>query len=74
MSGPPVDFAAIARAHGARGYVIETAAQLQAALDELRGESGPAVLDLRIDPTARFAVNSRVRELSNFSARSSNES
>lgn len=77
MSGPPVDFAAVARAHGAKGYVIETVEQLRAALADLRSAGvagGPAVLDLRIDPTARFAVNARVRELSNFSARSSNES
>ncbi len=67
MSGPPVAFAEIARAHGAQGYRVESVAELRAALRE--PAEGPVLLDVRIDPTSRFAINGRVREISNFTAK-----
>jgi acetolactate synthase-1/2/3 large subunit len=66
MDGPPVDFAAIARAHGAAGYVAHDATELRRAVRQARG---PVVIDVRIDPEASFPVNARAQEISNWSAR-----
>lgn len=68
MDGPLIDFAALARAHGAHGFVVETIDDLRRAI-EGRSEEGPTVIDVRIDPTARFPMNARVQEISNFTAR-----
>lgn len=68
MDGPRVDFAALAAAHGAIGVRVDTADDLRRALRE-RCDDRPTVLDIRIDPGARFPVNPRVAEISNFTAR-----
>jgi acetolactate synthase-1/2/3 large subunit len=67
MLGPRVDFAAIAEAHGAKGYRVETVDELRAALRA--PTTGPVVLDVCIDRTAAFAINGRVKEISNFTAK-----
>jgi acetolactate synthase-1/2/3 large subunit len=67
MSGPLVNFAAIARAHGARGIEIDDAHQLALALQNLSPD-GPTVLDVRIDPRAVFPVNARVTDISHFTS------
>jgi acetolactate synthase I/II/III large subunit len=68
MDGPRVDFAAVARAHGARGCSISTLAELREALASGE-EEVPSVLDVHIDPSAAFPVNARAEEISNFTAR-----
>jgi thiamine pyrophosphate-dependent acetolactate synthase large subunit-like protein len=68
MHGPRVDFAALARAQGAHGFVAETLADLRAALAH-PPVGGPCVIDVHVDPTAAFPVNARVAEISNFTAR-----
>ncbi|MCH9686708.1 MAG: hypothetical protein K0V04_35070, partial [Deltaproteobacteria bacterium] len=65
MSGPTIDFAALARAHGAAGVVIETAQDLVEALSA-RPTDRPLLLDCRIDPAASFSANARVQELGTF--------
>lgn len=65
MDGPEIDFAALARAHGARGFVVRTLEKLALAVLG-RSTTGPTVLDVRIDRTAAFPANARVAELSNF--------
>jgi acetolactate synthase-1/2/3 large subunit len=66
FSTPLVDFAALARAMGAEGHVIETREELAAALDVRR--EGPVVLDVRIDPDVRLMGNQRVAALKQFKA------
>lgn len=44
------DFAAIARAYGAFGEVVETDAAFPAALERARASGGPALLHLKTDP------------------------
>ena len=68
MDGPRIDFAALARAHGARGCTVDTLDDLRSAI-ETRPTDGPMVLDIRIDPDARFPANARAQEISNFPAR-----
>lgn len=65
MSGPTIDFAALARAHGAAGVVIETAQDLVEAISA-RPTDRPLLLDCRIDPAASFSANARVEELGTF--------
>jgi thiamine pyrophosphate-dependent acetolactate synthase large subunit-like protein len=48
--------------------VARTADELRAAL-RARASDRPTVIDVRIDPEAAFPVNSRVQEISNFTAR-----
>ena len=61
---PATDFAALARAMGADGHVIESAADL-AALDiaALCARRGPTLLDVRIDPEAVPPMGMRMRVL-----------
>ena len=68
MIGPPIDFAAMARAIGARGARVHTMDELASAARDLcsSGDDGPAVIDVAIDPTAFFPNNARNRALSNF--------
>jgi acetolactate synthase I/II/III large subunit len=44
------DFAALARAYGAHGEVVERTDEFQAALDRALASAGPALLELRADP------------------------
>lgn len=46
------DFAALARAYGAYGEVVETTADFEAAFDRAVWSNGPALLELRMDPEA----------------------
>jgi acetolactate synthase-1/2/3 large subunit len=46
------DFAALARAYGAYGEVVEDTADFAAAFGRARGCGGPALLELRLDPEA----------------------
>jgi len=46
------DFAALARAYGAYGEVVERTADFPAAFERARAAGGPAILELRIDPEA----------------------
>ena len=50
---PQVDFAAFARAQGARAMRVDHEAQLDAALAEAMAADGPFVVDVRIDRGAR---------------------
>jgi acetolactate synthase-1/2/3 large subunit len=44
------DFAALARAYGAHGEVVERTGEFPAALDRALASAGPALLELRTDP------------------------
>jgi acetolactate synthase-1/2/3 large subunit len=46
------DFAALARAYGAHGEVVEHTADFAAAFERAAAANGPALLELRIDPEA----------------------
>ena len=46
------DFAALARAYGAHGEVVERTADFPAAFERARAAGVPAILELRIDPEA----------------------
>ena len=46
------DFAALARAYGAHGEVVERTADFAPAFERARAVGGPAVIELRIDPEA----------------------
>jgi len=67
MHGPRVNFAELAHAHGAQGFVAADISQLRAALRRVRHDV-PTVIDVRLDPNSRFPVNSRVSEISNFAS------
>lgn len=67
MHGPSVDFAALARAHGADGAIAHSVESLRTAL-RAAAPDRPLVIDVRIDPTSTFPVNARVQEISNFTA------
>jgi acetolactate synthase I/II/III large subunit len=58
------DFAALARAFGAHGAVVERTEDAGAALDEALAAGRPAVLELRVDPEAITPVQtlSEIRE------------
>ena len=61
---PRVDFAMIARAMGAEGYVIETVQDLQGlAVEDICRRKGPTVLDVRIDPEQIPPIDVRMRSL-----------
>ena len=47
---PPIDFAAVARACGGRGYTVEDPAQCGAVLDEALAAPGPALVQAAVDP------------------------
>jgi acetolactate synthase-1/2/3 large subunit len=64
--GPAVDFAALARAHGAHGVVIRTADDFAKLGPEVLQGVRPVVLDIRTDPRAMFANDGRNQQLSNF--------
>ena len=66
VDGPPVDFAALARAHGAHGVVIESAEDFAKLGPEAFQGRKPVVLDIRIDPGAMFAISGRAQQLGNF--------
>ena len=61
---PKVDFAALARALGAEGILIETPADLEGLdIPSLCSRRGPALLDVRIDPEEVPPLGSRIRVL-----------
>ncbi len=66
MDGPRVDFAALGRALGARGYTIRTADDLRALNGTLGLDGVPTVLDIDVDPNTSFGMNARVAELKSF--------
>lgn len=67
--GPPIDFAAMAQAFGARGINVKTADDFARLPADLARASVPTVLDIRIDPTAFFGNNARVKTISHFGSR-----
>jgi acetolactate synthase-1/2/3 large subunit len=58
-----VDFAQMANAFGAKGFVARTIDDVMAAL---RIRTGVVVIDARIDPDARLPKNARVAALKQF--------
>lgn len=61
---PPVDFARMARAMGAQGWTIRTAADLRAVdFDALSAHPGPTVLDVHIDPEEVPPMSERIKGL-----------
>jgi len=60
---PPVDFAAWARAMGAHGLTVDTAAGIAPALTEALAHGGPVVVAVHIDPTAEAPIGRRVAAL-----------
>jgi acetolactate synthase-1/2/3 large subunit len=56
---PQVDFAAFARAQGARATRVDHEAQLDAALAEAMAADGPCVVDVRIDPRRKAPASQR---------------
>jgi acetolactate synthase I/II/III large subunit len=71
MDAPPIDFGALAEAHGARGFVVDSEAGLCSVLRTIRSSNlaGPSIIDVRIDKTTRFPINPREQEISNFVAK-----
>lgn len=66
MEGPRVDFAAMARSMGAKGYTIRTPEDFQALPRDLAHGDVPVVLDIEIDPNAAFALNGRLAQIKHF--------
>jgi len=64
--GPPVDFAALARAHGAQGLLVRTEDDFDALPEVLAGLDGPLVVDVRTDPEVAFGVNARSDAIRHF--------
>lgn len=60
---PEVDFAAVARAHGALGVRVEREGDLESALALAMAAPGPVVLDVLIDPSRRAPAGARNRGL-----------
>lgn len=61
---PKVDFAAVAEAQGAVGYVVDSPLDLQRIdFDDLCAREGPSVLDVRIDPDECPPMGARVEVL-----------
>ena len=61
---PPVDFAAMARAMGVDGYVIESVEDLRALdITALCRQRRPILLDVRIDPEAKPPLAVRTNTL-----------
>ncbi len=56
---PQVDFAAFARAQGARAARVDHEAQLDGALAEAMAADGPFVVDVRIDPRSKAPASQR---------------
>lgn len=56
---PTTDFAAVAAAKGARGVRVMRAEDLDAALAQALGASGPFVVDVEIDPSAVAPIGAR---------------
>jgi acetolactate synthase-1/2/3 large subunit len=56
---PQVDFAAFARAQGARAARVDHESQLDHALAEAMAAVGPFVVDVRIDPTCKAPASLR---------------
>jgi acetolactate synthase-1/2/3 large subunit len=56
---PQVDFAAFARAQGARAVCVHHETQLDAALAEAMAADGPFVVDVRIDPRCKAPASQR---------------
>jgi thiamine pyrophosphate-dependent acetolactate synthase large subunit-like protein len=56
---PQVDFAAFARAQGARATRVDHEVQLDAALAEAMTAEGPFVIDVRIDPSCKAPASLR---------------
>ena len=56
---PQVDFAAFARAQGARATRVDHEIQLDAALAEAMAADGPFVIDVRIDPRCKAPASLR---------------
>lgn len=56
---PQVDFAAFARAQGARAIRVEHETQLDAALSDAMTADGPFLVDVRIDPASRAPASRR---------------
>lgn len=66
MDSHHVDFAALAKAVGARGVRIDSVEDLEKLPPDTWSSDVPTVLDVAIDPTASFSVHGRVAELKNF--------
>lgn len=65
---PPVDFAAMARAVGARAYVVETPADFEKVdFEAIAGHAGPTLLDVRIDSEEVPPMGMRVKTLAGVS-------
>ncbi|MFO0746945.1 MAG: thiamine pyrophosphate-binding protein [Myxococcota bacterium] len=69
VDAPAVDFAAMARSVGAIGITIRTPVDFNQLTPELVRGDVPVVLDIHIDPTARFAVSGRDQTLGTFASK-----
>jgi acetolactate synthase-1/2/3 large subunit len=56
---PQVDFAAFARAQGARATRVDHETQLDGALEQAMAARGPFVIDVRIDPRCQAPASLR---------------
>jgi acetolactate synthase-1/2/3 large subunit len=63
-----IDFAAMGRAMGARGFNIRTPEDFRKLPEDLMRSNIPTVLDIEIDPNSSFPVNGRTAQIRNFSA------
>lgn len=68
MHSQRVDFAALARAVGARGFSVRSPEDFRALPDDLATSDIPTVLDIEIDPASTFPVNGRVADIRAFSS------
>jgi acetolactate synthase-1/2/3 large subunit len=65
---PPIDFAAWAFSFGMPARIVSRAGELTAAVvDQLLSHGGPALIDARIDPSARIRGGGRVEALQHMS-------
>ncbi|MEA5472067.1 thiamine pyrophosphate-dependent enzyme [Spirulina sp. 06S082] len=60
---PDTDFAAIARAMGAEGVRIKCESEVREALQQAMQSQMPVVLDVRIDPSQKAPIGSRIKSL-----------
>lgn len=74
MDSPRVDFAAMARTFGARGFSLRTRRDFENLPDDVFTSTTPTILDIKIDEEVSFPINGRADQFSDFGAKTPNQS